>query len=305
MREHDAHNELAPVVSVDDLPFPLYWRGKVRDVFDLGDRLLIVATDRLSAFDVVLPTPIPGKGRLLTAISDFWFDRTTWIVPNHRTSDDVSSLGLDAEIAADLDGRATVVRRAERIGVECVVRGYLAGSGWKEYAAQGTLAGESLPGGLRRGDRLPEPRFTPAAKNDTGHDENISRDDLADLVGGELARQLELTSLGLYDHARRVAEQAGFVLADTKFEFGHVDGMLTLIDEALTPDSSRYWDIASWRPGEEPPSFDKQVVRDWLEATGWNKEPPGPPLPDEIVATARSRYAEVLGRLDSIDNEGK
>jgi phosphoribosylaminoimidazole-succinocarboxamide synthase len=287
------------------MPFPLYRRGKVRDVFDLGDRLLIVATDRLSAFDVVLPTPIPGKGKLLAAISDFWFDRSAGIMPNHRAGVGLASLDLDAGIAARLDGRASIVKRAERIDVECVLRGYLAGSGWKEYAAQGTLAGESLPAGLRRGDPLPEPRFTPAAKNDTGHDENISRHELADLVGSELAGQLEAASLELYDHARRLAEQAGFILADTKFEFGHVEGTLMLIDEALTPDSSRYWDIASRRPGEEPASFDKQVVRDWLESVEWNKEPPGPTLPDEIVATARSRYAEVLGRLEAIDDEGK
>jgi phosphoribosylaminoimidazole-succinocarboxamide synthase len=288
------------VVEIEGLPFPLFRRGKVRDVFDLGDQLLIVATDRLSAFDVVLPTPIPGKGRILTSISEFWFDQTEEIVPNHRSGSSLEALGLDAEALGMLDGRASIVRKAERIDIECVVRGNIAGSGWKEYASAGTLAGKPLPEGLRRGDELPAPQFTPAAKNDTGHDENISIEQLRSVVGREMADDLETTSLELFGFARELALKAGFVLADTKFEFGLIDGQLTLIDEALTPDSSRYWDVASWTPGTEPPSFDKQVIRDWLEASGWNKEAPGPVLPDLIVESARQKYAEVLDRLMSI-----
>ena len=293
------------VTTIEGLPFPAYRRGKVRDVFDLDDRLLIVATDRLSAFDVVLPTAIPGKGILLTAISDFWFDRTALVLPNHRTGDnlsDLASLGLSPEQTAMLQGRATVVLKAERVDIECVVRGHLAGSGWKEYQALGTLAGEALPAGLRRGDRLAEPRFTPALKNDDGHDENISRARLSNLIGADLAGELEQVSLDLYASAGPIASDAGFVLADTKFEFGFVDGELTLIDEALTPDSSRYWDVASWTPGAEPPSFDKQVVRDWLESSGWDKEPPGPNLPVDIVAATHDKYAEVLRRLASLEH---
>lgn len=297
----DAGDMAAPVTTIEGLPFPAYRRGKVRDVFDLDDRLLIVATDRLSAFDVVLPTAIPGKGVLLTAISDFWFDRTTHILPNHRTEDDLATLGLTRAQSTLLHGRATIVRKAERFDIECVVRGHLAGSGWKEYGALGTLAGEALPTGLRRGDPLPELRFTPAVKNDDGHDENISRRRLADLIGADLASRLELISLDLFAYAGQIAFSAGFVLADTKFEFGFIDGTLTLIDEALTPDSSRYWDQASWQPGAEPPSFDKQIVRDWLEGSGWDKEPPGPDLPATIVNATRDKYAEVLRRLTGIE----
>lgn len=287
------------ITAAPDLPFPLFRSGKVREVFDLGERLLIVATDRLSAFDVVLPTPIPGKGRLLTAISDFWFDRTEDLAPNHRTGEPIESLSLDSRQLSQLRGRSSVVWKADRIDIECVVRGHLAGSGWKEYQTQGTLGGESLPIGMRRGDELPEPRFTPASKNDFGHDENISRRHLANHVGVDLASQLEQESIGLFMRAREIAAMAGFVLADTKFEFGRLDGSLILIDEALTPDSSRYWDVATWTPRSEPPGFDKQVVRDWLESSGWDKEPPGPELPTHIVETARQRYTEVLDRLIS------
>ncbi len=288
------------VTAVSGLPFPLYRRGKVRDVFDLGDRLLLVATDRLSAFDVVLPTPISGKGKLLTAISDFWFDRTGDILPNHRTGKSIAALGLSRYQVESLDGRSTVVHKAERIDIECVVRGHLAGSGWKEYQSHGTLAGETLPDGLGRGGQLPAPRFTPAMKNDDGHDQNISRQELASQIGHALAARLEDASLKLFTHAREIAGEAGFVLADTKFEFGFIDGELTLIDEALTPDSSRYWDVKTWTPGTEPPSFDKQVVRDWLEERGWDKEPPGPELPTAIVVATRERYAAVLHRLTNI-----
>lgn len=293
----------AAVISVAGLPFPMFRRGKVRDVYDLDDRLLIVATDRLSAFDVVLPTAIPGKGALLTGISDFWFDRTMAMLPNHRTGEAIASLGLSAAERDVLTGRSTIVRKADRIDIECVVRGHLAGSGWKEYQALGTLAGEPLPAGLRRGDALCAPRFTPAVKSDQGHDENISRARLADLIGQDLATRIERISLDLFSSARDIAAGAGFTLADTKFEFGFIDGNLSIIDEALTPDSSRYWDMASSSPGREPPSFDKQVVRDWLEASGWNKEPPGPELPPDIVSTTRNRYADVLQRLTAMERQ--
>ncbi|HYJ13078.1 MAG TPA: phosphoribosylaminoimidazolesuccinocarboxamide synthase, partial [Thermomicrobiales bacterium] len=276
-------------------------RGKVRDVFDLGDRLLIVATDRLSAFDVVLPTPIPQKGAVLTAISNGWFARVEDIVPNHLTGDSVLDLEVDPQIAELLRPRSSIVRKAERIDIECVVRGNIAGSGWKEYGRSGTLADETLPPGLQLGDELPEPRFTPAAKNDVGHDENISRASLRNVIGGDLANQLEATSLALFDFARQYAARAGFILADTKFEFGFVDGELTLIDEALTPDSSRYWDAAGWQRGFEPPSFDKQIIRDWLEQSGWNKEAPGPEVPASVVRQAAEKYRQVYLRLRAVE----
>lgn len=291
------------VMPFADLPFPLFRRGKVRDVFDLGDRLLIVATDRISAFDVVLPVPIPGKGQLLTQISEFWFARTAHVVPNHRTGDAIDRLPLSVGQRALLEGRSSIVRRAERIDIECVVRANLAGSGWKEYAARGTLAGESLPNGLRRGDALPAPRFTPAIKNDLGHDQNISHTELVQRVGADLAGQLERLSLDLFTYARPIAAEAGFLLADTKFEFGFIDGELTVIDEILTPDSSRYWDAGAHEPDVEPPSFDKQPVRDWLEASGWNKEAPGPELPAHIIASTRERYGEVARRLRATSSE--
>jgi phosphoribosylaminoimidazole-succinocarboxamide synthase len=214
-------------------------------------------------------------------------------------------LDLDEGYVAPLRGRSSIVRKARRIDVECVVRGRLAGSGWTEYLARQTLGGEPLPSGMRRGDELPELQFTPAAKNDIGHDQNMTRSNLNDLVGVELASDLERASMNLFIRAHRMAAVAGFVLADTKFEFGHVDGMLTLIDEALTPDSSRYWDFATWAPGTEPPGFDKQVVRDWLESSGWNKEAPGPELPAHIVDTTRQRYTEVLDRLVSSQETGE
>ncbi len=303
MSPDEVREQVAPVST---LPLPLFRRGKVRDVYSLDDdRLLIVATDRLSAFDVVLPTPIPGKGELLTAISNVWFDRTSDMVPNHRTGDSIDSLGLEGEPDSGLARRSTIVRRAERIDVECVVRGNLAGSGWKEYAQFGTLAGEALSSGLLRGDPLPELRFTPAIKNDTGHDENISRAELASRIGGDLAHRLEVASKEIFQFARETARTSGFVIADSKFEFGWIDGQLTIIDELLTPDSSRYWDIATWTAGSEPPGFDKQPVRDWLEASGWNKEPPGPELPSDIVESTRKRYATVLERLTGTSLQGE
>lgn len=286
--------------SVTDIAlaaYPLERRGKVRDIFRTGDQLLIVATDRLSAFDIVLPSPIPGKGMILTAISDFWFDSLSGVVPNHRSDLTLDDLDLSVSEMHMLAGRSTIVDRAERIDIECVVRGYLAGSGWKEYEARGTLAAEPLPAGIPQAGKLDAPRFTPATKNDTGHDENISRSALADIVGEDMAATLEGISLRIFMQATAIAERAGFVIADTKFEFGLIDGKLTLIDEALTPDSSRFWDAAAWAPGLEPASFDKQVVRDWLETSGWDKQRPGPVLPDHIIQTASDRYHSVRDRL--------
>jgi phosphoribosylaminoimidazole-succinocarboxamide synthase len=280
---------------------PVFRRGKVRDTFDLGDgTLLMVASDRISAFDVVLPTPIPDKGVVLTQMSRWWFDRTRHIVPNHLREDDPDS--LPAEVPwTEWRWRSMRVARGERIDVECVVRGFLAGSGWNEYRTSGTLAGEALPPGLLEASRLPEPRFTPAMKNDTGHDENISRARLADLVGSELASQLEEVSIRLYEEAARHCEAAGILLADTKFEFGIVDSRLTLIDELLTPDSSRFWEAATWTEGRDQPSFDKQYVRDWLDASGWDRTPPGPALPSSVVEQTRARYVEAARRICGID----
>jgi len=295
--EPDVGKAPAGIRDVTLASYPLERRGKVRDIFDLGDRLLIVATDRISAFDVVLPSVIPGKGVVLTAISDFWFEQLSPIVPNHQSGGSLEELNLSDEERGMLDGRSSIVTRADRIDIECVVRGYLAGSGWREFEARGTLAGESLPAGTRRAEKLDPPRFTPARKNDTGHDENISRAELANEVGERLADELEEISLRLFASATEIAARAGFVIADTKFEFGMIDGRLALIDEALTPDSSRYWDAHAWTPGREPPGFDKQVVRDWLASTGWDKLPPGPALPGPIIRTTRERYHNVQDRL--------
>jgi len=277
---------------------PLYRRGKVRDTYDLGDTLLMVASDRISAFDVVLPTPIPGKGAVLTRLSRFWFDLTAGLVPNHLITADVADFPESLRgLGGDLDGRSMLVRKAERIDIEGVVRGYLAGSAWVEYRASGTVAGERLPAGLRRGSALPAPMFTPAVKRDHDHDVNISRADLDRLIGAPLAARIEELCRDLYQAAADLASRRGIIVADTKFEFGHIDGELTLIDEALTPDSSRFWDAAAVAPGAERPSFDKQFVRDWLEGIGWDKRPPGPELPADVVAGTSARYEEAHARL--------
>jgi phosphoribosylaminoimidazole-succinocarboxamide synthase len=279
------------------LPLPLYSRGKVRDTYQLPEgELLMVATDRLSAFDVVLPTPIPDKGRVLTQLSLYWFAQTRALVSNHLAADQRIPVDLLAA-QDDLAARSMRVRRVEPIPFECVVRGYLAGSGWKEYRQSGTVCGEPLPPALRESDRLPEPIFTPAVKAQTGHDENISRAALAAETTGELAAELERVSLALYRHGAAHAESRGLILADTKFEFGLQDGRLVLIDELLTPDSSRFWDMERYQPGQTPPSFDKQYVRDYLEGLGWNKQPPGPALVDDVVAGTQSRYLEAWHRL--------
>ena len=275
--------------------------GKVRDLYAIGeDRLLLVASDRISAFDVVLPTPIPDKGRVLTGLSRFWFAETRHLVPNHFLTADPAALPPEWANAADeLRGRMMLCRRAEVIPIEAVVRGYLAGSGWREYRARGTICGIPVPGGLREGDPLPEPLFTPATKAPAGeHDENIAFDEVVRRIGGPLAEGIRQLALDLYRFAAPRLLAAGIILADTKFEFGlHATGGLLLIDEVLTPDSSRFWDAAAYQPGRPQPSFDKQYVRDWLEASGWNKEPPGPELPAEVVDGTRRRYVEAFERI--------
>lgn len=285
------------MLTVPEIGLPLRHRGKVREMFDLGDRLLLVATDRLSAFDVIFPTGIPGKGRVLTQVSNLWFRATAHLQPNHLVSTTVAGLGLQPEHAALLEGRSVVVHKARRIDVECVVRGYLAGSGWKEYQRDGTVCGVPLPRSLQLNSRLPEPVFTPALKNDVGHDENVSLAAVASRIGAELAGRLRDVSLQLYRFAADRAAQAGIILADTKFEFGFVGDQLTLIDEIFTPDSSRYWPADRYREGQPIDSLDKQPIRDWAEASGWNKEPPAPALPPELVAETARRYRDVLDRL--------
>jgi phosphoribosylaminoimidazole-succinocarboxamide synthase len=263
--------------------------GKVREIFELDDeRLLLVASDRISTFDVVLPTEIPDKGRVLTGLSAFWFARTREIVPNHL-------------LAVRGDGRSTEARRLSMLPIECVVRGYLAGSGWKDYRASGSVCGHRLPPGLRESDRLPEPIFTPATKAQTGHDENIDREQAADLVGAERLAEAERISLALYGFASEYAAERGIVIADTKFELGlDENDALTLGDEALTPDSSRFWPADEYEPGRGQPSFDKQYVRDYCESLGWDKASPGPELPPEIVEGTRARYVEAFERLTDV-----
>ena len=269
-------------------------QGKARDIYDLGDRIVLVATDRISAFDWVLPTLIPDKGRVLTALSAFWFGRLG--VPHHLTSVDLAASGIPVpeDQQAYLEGRAMVVRPANVVPVECVARGYLSGSGWREYRRDGQVCGVALPTGLKESDRLPEPIFTPATKAETGHDENITFDQMADSVGRELAETLRDRTLAIYRDAAEFALERGLILADTKFEWGfdRRTGELMLIDEALTPDSSRYWSMASYKPGRPQPSFDKQFVRDWLDQTTWNKASPPPPLPSDVVKHTREKYIQ-------------
>jgi phosphoribosylaminoimidazole-succinocarboxamide synthase len=268
-------------------------RGKVRDIYDLGDKLLIVATDRLSAFDVILPTPIPDKGRVLTQLSLFWFDLFKDVIPNHVLSADHFPAPFNA-YRDELAGRSMIVRKTEPLPVECVVRGYVSGSGWKDYAATGKICGTELPAGLRESDRLPAPIFTPSTKAAAGHDQNISFEQVVSLIGQELATQVKAVSIDLYQRAAAYAEPRGVILADTKFEFGLVDGELMWIDEALTPDSSRFWPAAQYKPGGAQPSFDKQFVRDYLERMRWTKVPPAPELPPEVVAATSEKYLEAF-----------
>jgi len=288
-------------------PLALFRRGKVREMYVVDDeRLLMVASDRVSAFDVVMAEPIPGKGRVLTALSAFWFRHTGGLVPNHLLAFETAKLPAAVSLfAASVAERCLLVRRAERIDIECVVRGYLAGSAWAEYRRNGTVAGERLPPGLVESQQLERPIFTPAIKAESGHDENISRARLAALVGEELALRLQELSLELYAAGVAHAESRGLILADTKFEFGFVDGDIIVIDELLTPDSSRYWPLDGYAPGGPQPSFDKQFLRDFLqlqlqlqlESGGWNKEPPPPPLPAAVIEGTAARYEEALKRL--------
>ena len=270
-----------------------YARGKVRDVYSVGDDLLIVATDRISAFDYVLATGIPGKGRVLTQLSLFWFDFLKRLVPHHLMTAAVDEYPEQVRrYRSQLEGRSMLVRRARMIEIECVARGYLSGSGWKEYQANGSVCGIPLPAGLRESDKLPEPIFTPATKAATGHDENISYETMARMVGEELANELRTLTLRIYTTAADYAATRGIIIADTKFEFGYVDGRLTLADEVLTPDSSRFWPIDQYRPGGAQPSFDKQYVRDYLESIRWDKKPPAPGLPPEVAMRTSEKYEE-------------
>jgi len=274
-------------------------QGKVRDIYDFGDRLLIVASDRISAFDYVLGSGIPDKGKVLSQISAFWFERTQSIVRNHVLSTDPADYPADAREAADmLRGRSMLVTRTEPLPIECVARGYLSGSGWKDYVATGQVCGHTIPAGLRESDRLPSPIFTPATKAQSGHDINITEDEAARLVGGDVLRRVRDLTLQLYRHGAEYAESRGIIVADTKFEFGRLpDGDVMLIDEALTPDSSRFWPRDGYAPGGPQPSFDKQFVRDYLEHIRWNKQPPVPALPDDVVAKTREKYVEAFRRL--------
>jgi len=275
----------------------LVYRGKVRETYRVdADRLLLVATDRLSAFDVVFGQPIPDKGRVLTMLSAYWFERLAGLGPTHYESVDPAAMPPGAR-DPELRGRSMLVRRADRVDAECVVRGYLAGSGWAEYRRSGEVGRHRLPSGLREADRLPEPIFTPSTKAEVGHDETITRETLAGMVGEDLARELERRSLEVYRAGAARAEEVGLILADTKFEFGWIDGQLALIDELLTPDSSRFWDADQYRPGSSPASFDKQYVRDFVAASGWNKEPPAPRLPESVIAGTRDRYVTAYERI--------
>jgi phosphoribosylaminoimidazole-succinocarboxamide synthase len=272
-------------------------RGKVRDVYDAGDDLLLVATDRISAFDVVLPDPIPDKGRVLTGLSSFWFERTADLVANHVLSSDAAAFPPPFAGIEALAGRAMLVRKATVVPMECVARGYLAGSGWTQYGATGAVCGVPLPGGLVESDRLPEPIFTPTSKAEAGHDLPLAPDEAVDLVGKGLFERLKELTLGVYERLAETATARGIILADTKFEFGFADGELILIDEVGTPDSSRFWPADGYAPGGAQPSFDKQFVRDHLDQSGWDREPPAPPLPPEVVEGTRARYVEAFERI--------
>jgi phosphoribosylaminoimidazole-succinocarboxamide synthase len=272
--------------------FPLLASGKVREIYDLGDELLIVASDRISTYDVVHPTPIPDKGAVLTGLSAFWFDRTTDIVANHVVS-------VTDGVPEEARGRGMVVRKLAMLPVECVVRGYITGSGWKDYQATGAVSGIELPAGLRESDRLPEPLFTPSTKAEVGHDEAIDFEGAVELIGDrELAERVRDVSLALYEHAADHARANGIILADTKFELGlDAGGVLTIGDEICTPDSSRFWPADTYEPGRGQPSFDKQFVRDWASGTGWDRNPPAPPIPDEVVSRTRKKYVEAYERI--------
>ena len=298
-----------PVILETSLPNLLY-RGKVRDTYDLGGGLLLmVATDRISAFDVVLPNGIPHKGLVLSALSAFWFRKTQHIVPNHfvgmaNESSTLARIGdspILTAVTPDIARRAMVVKRAQRIDIECIVRGYITGSAWQEYTRQGTVSGMPMSGGLVEGSRFPELLFTPTTKAEEGHDQNMTHQEVVDMVGPSMAAELEEKSMAIYRFAHEYALQRGIILADTKMEFGLLDGQLILIDELLTPDSSRFWDAASYTPGRSQPNFDKQFVRDWLIASGWDREPPAPSLPGDVVQKTAERYVEAYRMLTGED----
>ena len=279
-----------PTIIATDLPNRVY-SGKVRDTYDLeGDRLLMFASDRISAFDIVLPGGIPDKGAVLAQLSAFWFERTGHLVPNHLVGfGPDAAIDVDAEVAR----RSLVVRRADRIDVECIVRGYITGSAWSEYRRRGTVGGQKMPAGLRKGDRFPEPLFTPTTKAEEGHDEPMTISQMADMVGADNTIALTEKSVEVYEFCREFAEERGILIADTKMEFGYIDGQICLIDELLTPDSSRFWDAERYAPGRSLHNFDKQFVRDWLDEHGWDHEPPAPELPDDIVIKTRDKYVRV------------
>lgn len=287
-----------PLLHLELPGIPKLKSGKVREIFDLGDAFLFVASDRISAFDCVMPNGIPRKGEVLTQISHFWFNQTAGMVPNHRLAGANDPLPASLQpFAAQLARRSMIVKKAQPLAIECVVRGYLAGSGWKEYRSQQTVCGIKLPPGLQESSELPEPIFTPATKAQSGHDENISFEAAAGIAGADVAEQARAISLKIYSFARAYARQRGILIADTKFEFGQVNGQLILIDELMTPDSSRFWPADQYQPGRSQPSFDKQFVRDYLETLDWNKTPPAPALPPEVVAKTQAKYLEAYRRL--------
>ena len=293
-------SETTPLLQTELDGLALVNRGKVRDLYDLGDALLIVTTDRVSAFDVVLPTPIPGKGEVLTSMSEFWFGLLGDLVPNHLITTDVATMGpAVARHVELLRGRSMLVRKAEPLPVECVVRGFITGSGWKDYQARGEICGIPVRPGMQQAEPFDQVLFTPATKAETGHDENIDFETFRRIVGPELGERLRELSIALYETGRDHARERGIILADTKLEFGLIDGQITLIDEVLTPDSSRFWDVEEYALGISPPSFDKQIVRDWTKASGWDGEPPAPELPDDVVARTAARYQEALERLSA------
>jgi phosphoribosylaminoimidazole-succinocarboxamide synthase len=295
----------ALLLMKSDLPLPVFLRGKVRDTYDLDNHLLIVSTDRISAFDVVLPGGIPNKGHVLNRLSSFWFRLTSHIVPNHMVEaiDDVHC--IDSYLPANekfscppyLRGRSMVVKKVKRIPVESVVRGYISGSAWSEYQETGTVSGQAMPKGLKESQELEKPMFTPTTKADTGHDEPITTEEIVKITGSQMAQDMEDKSLALYEFGREYARERGIIIADTKFEFGIDNDRLILIDELLTPDSSRFWDAELYQPGSSQPSFDKQPVRDWLAASGWNKKPPAPKLPNEIIEATSKRYMQAYEKL--------
>jgi len=294
-----AASSVPEAITTTSLPFKVFRKGKVRDVYDLGDNLLMVATDRISAFDVVLDPGIPQKGAILTQLSNFWFKLLRDEVPNHLVATDVAKYPKNLQAHAELlRGRSVLVEKLKPIPIECVVRGHISGSGWKEYQKKGSICGIKLPAGLKESQRLPETLFTPSTKAEVGHDENISFEDAAHLIGQETAEYLRDTSIRIYEHARQYAAARGIIIADTKFEFGtRDDGTIVLMDEILTPDSSRFWPADQFVPGKSPPSFDKQFLRDWLETQPWDKTPPGPKLPPNVVAGTQARYLEAYTKI--------